>query len=662
MAKDVKLPEGFELDESQSDSNALPEGFQVDPLPEGFELDSASTKPDYMRDAKDFGLGAINPLGFTDEAAAGLVAGGQRLRDYLTGAEGQSFLERYGKLAEEYEKPFIEAEERSPYLYGGGQVAGGVAAGLLSGGAGLSASISKQGLKAAGRQAAKEGFKQGLTKEAVKELAAKAAKEEFKKQLVDTALVGGVAGGAASFGNSRADLRTKEGQEQITRDVLTGVGTGALLTPAFNVAGHKAGEKLSDLFTDRPEFRRYLAAFQRGSKENKGFLGEKVEQEISEGVANKGSRLGEQMVELRNTLSNKLGKTLDNFAEPIEGVQRELLSTELALQQLGKEQRTLLNTREFDQLQSLLRKSQNVTRAAGEVPDTQISAKEAFDLRNKLLGFMKSSEEGGLNQIAGDLVDKIEGELGQVPGFSDALSKLKEIPEVTGEMFLNKTIQGAEQKGTGAAAEQIGQKLGKIIEGAGTSGASSTSVGERKLLRDFFNNLRQVNQENPGLLQKVGIKNIDQLEKEVQKIGDLREIQKTIVGTREQPASVESLLLKPFKLVGLGSTTTGGVGLNLANRLGQATHKLTNNPVTNFSKQLTALPIDGLKQIGQTLQQNPRYSAIGNRLMFALENGDTTAKNSALFVIMQNPELRNLAQPFVQTAEDMFTQSEESVK
>lgn len=645
------LAEDKPLDYSKLSDDELQELSKPESSSTTEEIQSPSSFPS---DIKDIGLGLVNPLGITDEAIAGLQAGGEKIKDLLTGRQGKDFLARYGELAEEYEKPFTEAQERSPWLFGAGQIAGSIVPGMLTGGAGLGVGISKKGLEAAGKVAAEKGLAEGLSKTAIQELAKKASGREFKKQLAKTTAVGALAGGISGAGQSQGDIRTEEGRGELLRDTLAGTALGGTLTPVLNVAGHQIGKSLPKLFSDRPEFRRSKVAYDYGKK-GKNFLGDASELEILENLEQTGQGLSNKLVQLRNNLSERIGDVLGKHKEPLVGVQSLLELSELELAKLGNTQRTLLTSREYDRLNAIIQQTRNVTKQTKKPGSgTQVSAKEAFDLRDKLLGFINSSQEGDVNQIAKNLVTSIEQELDKVPGFTKALTDLKTIPTQLGEQFLGDTFQNVGFKQSEAGlVKKLGDSLTSSIESAASAGSSTVAASERKALTDFFNNLRTLNQKEPELLSKLGFESIDQLEKSVKNIGDLREVNRIIAGkTHHAVSGAEALVKQPARLIGLGSTTLSGIGLNLANRAGRVVGAVSNNPVTNFSRKLVQLPTQSLNSIAEQLQASPQTKAIGDKLISAIQNNDTTAKNAALFVIMQNPNLRDSVKSLLGMDED----------
>lgn len=93
---------------------------------------------DYMQDAKDFTRGAGQGLtfGFSDELVGGAKAGW----DKLTGEE-QPISELYKKYQQEEQMANEKSEERSPWLYNAGEIAGSVPSMMGTGGAAGAANV-----------------------------------------------------------------------------------------------------------------------------------------------------------------------------------------------------------------------------------------------------------------------------------------------------------------------------------------------------------------------------------------------------------------------------------------------------------------------------------------------------------------------------------------
>lgn len=109
---------------------------QAPAAPKATEFDwnafPAEPETGLVRDLKDLGLGATQgaTLGFADEIGAGLQTMGQVAQGQVT--PEQSLVDQYYKNKESINKNFKEAEERSPYLYGGGEIGGSILSGIIA--------------------------------------------------------------------------------------------------------------------------------------------------------------------------------------------------------------------------------------------------------------------------------------------------------------------------------------------------------------------------------------------------------------------------------------------------------------------------------------------------------------------------------------------------
>jgi hypothetical protein len=162
------------------------------------------------------GIGSGATMGFGDEIAAGIEAG-------VGALQGDDFFEKYRQYQKENEAMFEQAKERSPWLYGAGELVGGVGSTLAMpiGGLAKGASI---------------GAKIGLG-----------------------ALEGGVAGTLYGAGTSKETL---DNPLQLAEDAassgLIGGITGGIATPVMSKLGSKASELIASQNKKSPLFRQLV--------------------------------------------------------------------------------------------------------------------------------------------------------------------------------------------------------------------------------------------------------------------------------------------------------------------------------------------------------------------------------------------------------------------
>jgi hypothetical protein len=152
--------------------------------------------------AQSVSYGTADELTAAGETAAKTLLGGDKLSDLM---------ENYRKYRTESRADYKAAEEQNPGSYLVGEIGGGAAAGLLTGGAGAVANLGRTGLITGAKELAKIGAKQGA---------------------------------AAGFGSSEGDL-TKGEIGQAAADTAIGAGLGATVGAVLPTAVKGASKALS---------------------------------------------------------------------------------------------------------------------------------------------------------------------------------------------------------------------------------------------------------------------------------------------------------------------------------------------------------------------------------------------------------------------------------
>ena len=92
------------------------------------------------------------------------------------------------------------------------------------------------------------------------------------------------------------------------------------------------------------------------------------------------------------------------------------------------------------------------------------------------------------------------------------------------------------------------------------------------------------------------------------------------------------------QIVGSGE----GLALNLANKAGVATKIVGQTAPVQQGIAVFNAGNDSLNQLAQKLKANPAAAHLGEKLEYALQHKDETAKTAALFSLMQNPSYREM--------------------
>jgi hypothetical protein len=152
--------------------------------------------------AQSVSYGTADELTAAGETAAKALFGGDKLSDLM---------DNYRKYRTESRADYKAAEEQNPATYLAGELGGGAAAGLLTGGAAMVANLGRTGLVTGAKELAKMGLKQGA---------------------------------AAGLGSSEGDL-TKGEIGQAAADTAIGAGLGATVGAVLPTAVKGAGKALS---------------------------------------------------------------------------------------------------------------------------------------------------------------------------------------------------------------------------------------------------------------------------------------------------------------------------------------------------------------------------------------------------------------------------------
>ena len=207
--------------------------------------DDVDTEPSRI-DA--LGRGALQgaSLGFSDELGAAIATPIDKLMAYVPGTiqhtdkqlreagftgdieKEKDLIETYRELRDQARAKDVAAKEAHPGTFLAGEVAGGIAPALATGGSALMGTAGKTALK----EAAKAGVRksgQEITKEALKREALKAAAKQSAKG-------GAIFGGAYGLGAGEADITEGEVLPAI-QETAIGAGTGGIMGALTPVAG-----------------------------------------------------------------------------------------------------------------------------------------------------------------------------------------------------------------------------------------------------------------------------------------------------------------------------------------------------------------------------------------------------------------------------------------
>lgn len=644
------------------------------------------------------GLGQGLSLGYSDE----LVGALQGLTGKLTGEEGD-LAELYREYRDIERAKNLASEEAHPWLYGGGNVAGGLATALVPGaaiGTGLKGALAAGALAAGGTSEA--DLTQGET-------------EGLAKDVAGGAVLGGALHGAGTLaGKGLKFLSETQPVESFSKGFSQGAkGVNLASQPQLRETEKKLFEKTGELSDE-------LLSLLKGKEGKGGLVGQKsdlVKALTEEGKTVDLSKAVSQWDKLKkdvdfeslsetakkefsliddyitNTLKNK--KVTEQFVRKLEeshpripSSSEELLQkaqTEAALRRQAGEtvEPRLLNamTPQGEMQQAallaktpegeLLQRLGSPQTARAEAPaftsvtpyaeditsniaidPTKIPLKTAETVRESIQDIAsKELTSSKLTGAARSTAKEVAGSIReQIPEIKDINKKIQSINQILETFNIGKDI-----------TDELGNKIDvatifERMEKEGITGARA-----RQLIEDGFKNLEQI---QPELAKKFK----DELGNLVEQFTLAKQIQAgglyQVVSPKSAPPLFGNLLgriTKPItdnevispiikntqdslknvrEAYPLVSPRLGAIQQTLSAKDTKSADIQKANELPEISKSLYQASNDELKQVSVKLLKNPNLGSLSKALMKALEQGNQQSKNAVLFSILQNPLAR----------------------
>jgi hypothetical protein len=566
-------------------------------------------------------------FGFADE---GVAAAKALSESQATGGEFEDLYKKY--LALEQEKIKM-SKERSPVLGTaaefGGAILPAIGASVISGGA-----------------------------------AAPAAGAGLLRTLGRTALTGAAGGALAGAGTSEATiLGGREGIEQLGKDILGGAASGAVVAPAFHLAGMGAGKlikkgaegakKLATMF-DEPEAA--LVAFEE-SKAGTDFITKAGKELLEERQTNTAKEITEQILSVEKVLGKELNDIVDASTKKIDVSD---LSTALddAQQVLAPNKRA--NESVLNILDSIRSDKTDVLSGLGgrgtELrPDARTLKTLRDEIKNRLLFVQDEDQKVVLNNLQKALKQKLDE---NVEGFAAANKNFELFRMGAGEQILNKglpqflnpqdpnTMQQTMERIGRYASDMSGkaykEDLFRIIRGdigrAGRFGESGSAA--KNTFKGLKTGLEEFQQATGKDLSKYGL-NPDETFNKLQRESVVQGIKQKIHGY--DTGYGEATISKSFTpdIVKRPFVVARGAGA-----IARQAEKIKSSDVIRKIYGATDTQLE--KLAGAIEDKFPAYS---KSLRDAVKNKDSYKKNAAIFALMQKPDFRNTVPYFFEEEE-----------
>jgi len=641
-------------------SNIAQTAQSVQPVLEsGGEL-SQGLLEDTLDTSRGVGQGLV--MGAADEIGGALSALGESaynkfnptdadLRAQGFQIEQPGLTDLYRQNQQAIQKEFETSQERSPVLYTGGQLAGGVTSGSAIGGA-LGIGKATPGATKLLDIARNEGKLKALGELGLR--GAKTYKEALPIMLAEGAL-----------SSQKGGLTSPEERGQLAEDVagsalfglpaVMGIQTlGDVAAPLAKQSFGKFQKAGQEIVQDSPLLRQMKVAFNYGT----------------EGINPKAQA---------NTLNTELGKTglteLDNTRT--KDLMKEIYGAD---QRIGKavgqsladatNKGTLVNiapdTKDaLSQVMSLADRYPEIT-ANPRAKDifakisqtnaqiTPVEAKDLIDYMDAYIGKFKSAtnktplEEGILGNLYTARKQFSNTLKTQVPEYGAAAERMASFRNLVPETLLagNRPVEIKDQYfgNLNNQDEKLFDSLKKLVQGTTKEGSATQPVRESfvqsmKGLKTFEQ--QEAERLAAGYIKESALKRpVSEIEAQIKKYSD-DAVARGAMDALDPHTGVKNTI--GGLITGAGDTgrSMSLSGANLAGRLQtKVSASASKNPVAKMSRAIYNAPNETVTALAGSLKAQPGLEKYGNQLEQALQSTDQNKKNQVLFTIMQNPSAR----------------------
>lgn len=577
-------------------------------------------------------------------------------------SDDSNLLDRYRKSQQDIQKELEMSQERSPWLYTGGQIAGGVTSGgAISGALGI-------GKAAPGAAKLADIARNQGKLAALGELGLRGAKTYGQ------ALPLMLAEGALS--SKEGGLTSIPEAEQLGEDVIGSAlfglpavfGMQAVSDVAAPMASASAGavkQKLQGIVEDTPLLRQMKVSYGYGTQ---GINPKSQAATLSTdlGAAN-------NITQLDNERTSKLLDEVYAARDKIgAGVSDSLSKAEAAgkLVDIGQDAKQALSqvqvlASKYPEISTNTRASQIFDKiASGNDKVTPTEAKDLIDYMDAYIGKFKSAtnitpaEEGILANLYENRTKFSNTLKVAIPEYGQASERYSQFMKLVPETITaGARPVGIKDEFFGTMNNQdqrLFDQLKKLNQGTTREGSATQPVRE-----SFVNTVK-------------GLKTFEQQEAERFAKGQIsdsafkrtaREIEEEIKRNSDDAVARGSMdALSPhtgvattFAKVLTGTGETGrAMSLSSANIAGRLSSKIgqsgQNNPISKVISSIYRAPQETTLALSQKLKTVPGLEKYGKSLEEALNSSDSNRRNQVLFTIMQNPQAR------------MFVNDEESTE
>ncbi len=643
-------------------------------------------------------------MGGADEAGGLLQSIWEQLSQEDTPEKKLAFVDLYRQKQKELQKSFEESEKRSPWLYGTGQLAGGITSGMILGGAlgvGAKAAGSIKGATSLAPEAINvaktaksltpfesivsgaksltpfESISAGL--EVVPQSANLATTLQKTPTTIENLLSLTGRGlktykqalpiilGESALSSKKGDLSSIEGAKQLGKDVLGGAAFAVPATIGLQTVAEKAVPSISKFLNNASNFEDsnnpLLRQIYRGMKEASE-TGINPRSETARhnyldpnGVSSLDSIHTQVITNKISAAQNEISNDMQNalLKASVEGKVVELtpnLKTSLdQLNKLADEFPGLLKGGDAKKMSEKLQHIIN-TKVNLNPKETKDVIKDIQTYINELYSIDRPTIEqrnilGVLNNTKTDLLDELNR---LVPEHKIHSQRYHEFLKLGPETIIAGQIP-EEVVGKWAADRtnpelDLYKKVHELVtkttkEGSGYDTTDTAYVKAMQGLSKFEQN--EANRISTGQIEKSALNEpVSDIAKQIRDFSDSAVVRNTsgVIAPQQGVSNSKSMLQHAAGLVGTGRSGLMSSGIIA----GQIKHYInqspTRNKLANISRTIYNAPTEVLSSLANKLQKIEGLSKYGIQLQQSLSSPDQNRRNQILFTMMQNPSAR----------------------
>ena len=631
---------------------------------QGLTLNSADEMGGGIQTALDAGMGGLHNMFPSIVGKSPTQVSKELAADGFTGDVGPTnSTDFYRQAQKENEAQYKETEERSPWLYTGGQIGGGLL-GMLAGAGALKAGKGALMGANAGKEASKQTIKQIL-----KEQGKLAATAQIGKKGAVMAALGAAEGGAmGSMGSEGAIIgATPEQKQQVADDTLTGIKTGGVLGFGVGVASdvapmvaNKAQKAVKNYIDDSPLLRQMGWARKQGAK-GVNIASEAEQEGLGKGAAlhTMEERDADSIVAKIQNADSSLGQAVGDSIDNTAAKGMTINVTEDISQNASTLSKFLYDNAEYMNDKTFIKRLQQMMPGSSVL--NPVEAKGTLADLDKLINKLSRDpnyKTQFLQENALNLRKAIDVELkNSIPEYRHAAERFAQFRNSIPETILG---SGKSSEANNVIFGKLRDKDTKLYEGVkrlieGATRAGTSSSESKSVLVKLRTALKEIEASEAA---QIRVGKLNPKDSVFAKMGQTpEEFIQTIKNNADASAAKHAALgMNPhagvettIKGAVTGIANTGrGTLMTSANKFGLYADrpikaiKIAAAKPAELGRQLYNLTNDQYIKLSQKLHLDPSTTVYGKALEDAIKNSDMAKRNAVLFSMLQQKNIRNM--------------------